>query len=174
MPSIHFARPCPACLANNSTERATCHLCEADIRNVDPIAVKQPPRVRTVGKPLAYGLSLGRIELGILGLIAGGGLALLFRPSAPFVGQLPVEVVLTRGAELHGLNQLLVSIAERSFNVMVLGALLGVAAGILTSDLLRSGTLQSALAGRARRRCPYCAEMIQPQARICRYCDRRV
>lgn len=71
-----------------------------------------------------------------LGLVIGGFLGFLMRPSAFLVGQLPFEMVITRGSSLSGMDQLLVPAAQQSFNVMLLGAVLGAAAGAAVGWLL--------------------------------------
>ena len=77
-----------------------------------------------------------KIAGGILGLIAGGLIGYVMRPAAPLIGQLPFKAVISRGASLQGLEQLLVPLAQRSFNSMLSGALLGIVAGILVTHLL--------------------------------------
>jgi uncharacterized membrane-anchored protein YhcB (DUF1043 family) len=81
------------------------------------------------------------VGLGILGLILGGIIGFLLRPSAMLVGQLPFETVISRGANLQGLDRLLVPTAQASFNMMVVGAIIGVVVGVVLARLLagRSG-----------------------------------
>jgi hypothetical protein len=68
----------------------------------------------------------------LLGLLAGAFVGFLLRPSVPFVGQLPFRVVVTRGANLTGVNTMLRPAAERSFNYMAAGGVIGaVVLGIL-------------------------------------------
>src|SRR4030066_782300 len=75
------------------------------------------------------------IKLGIIGFIAGGVIGFLYRPSAFVIGQLPFDVVITRGANLKGIDQVLIPLAQSSFNNMmtiaVLGAFIGIIAGLL-------------------------------------------
>lgn len=77
------------------------------------------------------------IQLGIVGFVAGGVLGFLYRPSAFLIGQLPFDVVITRGANLKGMDQVLIPLAQSSFNNMltiaVVGAVIGIVAGILLS-----------------------------------------
>jgi len=77
------------------------------------------------------------IQLGIVGFIAGGVLGFLYRPSAFLIGQLPFDVVITRGANLKGVDQVLISLAQSSFNnmltVAVVGAFIGIVVGLLIS-----------------------------------------
>lgn len=78
--------------------------------------------LRSKKQPAAYFVTL--IFLLVGGLI-GGGIAFLLRPSAPLIGQLDIDTVLSRGSKLQGIDQLLVSTAEASFSMMVAGAVLG-------------------------------------------------
>lgn len=82
------------------------------------------------------------IGLGIVGLVLGGVIGFLLRPSAMLVGQLPFETVISRGENLQGLDKLLVPTAQTSFNMMVVGAIVGAVVGIVLARLLsgRSGT----------------------------------
>jgi hypothetical protein len=77
------------------------------------------------------------IQLGIVGFIAGGVLGFLYRPSAFLIGQLPFDTVITRGANLKGVDQVLISMAQTSFNNMaaaaVAGAVIGIVVGLLMS-----------------------------------------
>lgn len=77
------------------------------------------------------------VKLGIVGFIAGGVLGFLYRPSAILIGQLPIDVVITRGANLKGVDQVLIPLAQSSFNNMVaiavVGAVIGIVAGLLMS-----------------------------------------
>ena len=63
---------------------------------------------------------------GIIGGIAG----FLLRPSVPMVGQLPFDVVLSRGATLPRWQFTLKGPAEISFNYLVAGVLIGCVVGI--------------------------------------------
>ena len=72
-----------------------------------------------------------KLGLSIIGFFVGGCIGFLLRPSAFLVGQLPLETVITRGANLSGLDRLLISTAETSFNYMMVGALIGAAAGFV-------------------------------------------
>lgn len=60
-----------------------------------------------------------------LGAVLGAVLGFLLRPSVPFVGQLPLNIVLTRGAGLTGVDMLLRPTAEQSFNYLIIGTILG-------------------------------------------------
>jgi hypothetical protein len=84
------------------------------------------------------------IGIGILGFLIGGFVGFLARPSAFLVGQLPFEHVISRGANLKGMDQMLVSLAQQSFNIMLIGAIIGVIAGIVIGYFVeKKKTVQS-------------------------------
>jgi hypothetical protein len=70
------------------------------------------------------------LVLAIVGLLVGGFAGYLARPAAAVVGQLPFETVMNRGANLTGLQSLLVPTAKESFNVTVAGAAIGALVGL--------------------------------------------
>ncbi|MBN1473572.1 MAG: hypothetical protein JW914_03060 [Syntrophaceae bacterium] len=76
------------------------------------------------------------LKLGIVGLITGGLIGFLYRPSALIIGQLPFSTVITRGANLKGVEQVLVPMAQSSFNNMMTIAVIGAAIGITLGLLL--------------------------------------
>jgi hypothetical protein len=61
----------------------------------------------------------------VLGVVLGGLVGFLLRPSIPLIGQLPFNTVITRGSDLKGLDVVLKSTAEQSFNYMLIGAIVG-------------------------------------------------
>ena len=73
--------------------------------------------------------------LALIGLATGGLLGFLFRPSAFIIGQLPFDMVITRGIYLQGVDRMLIPLAESSFNQMTtiaaIGALIGAALGFV-------------------------------------------
>ncbi len=71
------------------------------------------------------------IGIGIVGLLIGGFVGFLARPSFFLIGQLPFEHVISRGATLKGMDQMLVPLAQQSFNITLIGAIVGVIAGIV-------------------------------------------
>ena len=76
------------------------------------------------------------IRLAAIFAAAGTVTAFLLRPADVFGHQLPLSVVLTRGSDLHGLNRLLIPLAERSFNEMMAGLILGAILGAVVGALL--------------------------------------
>lgn len=90
-----------------------------------------PPQVST-SRPSASPRT--KLMLAI-GFFVGGFIGFLMRPSVLLIGQLPFGTVVTRGSALSGIDQLLVPTAQQSFNVMMLGALIG-AAGAFGLSLL--------------------------------------
>ena len=85
-----------------------------------------------------YWLSSADTRLPAAGLtLVGALLGFLFRPSAPEVGQLPFSTVIVRGATgpFDEPDPVLVAVAQSSFNMLVAGAILGLAVGIGLSVL---------------------------------------
>ncbi len=76
------------------------------------------------------------IGIGIAGFLIGGLIAFLLRPSAFLIGQLSFGDVITRGASFKGMDQMLVPLAQRSFNVMLVGAIIGTIAGVVIGYLV--------------------------------------
>ena len=70
-------------------------------------------------------------KLTIAGLLIGGLVGFLLRPSVPLMGQLPFRTVITRGANLRGLDQLLLGYARTSFNYLIAGILVGAIIGVI-------------------------------------------
>ena len=77
-------------------------------------------------------------KLTIAGLLIGGFVGFLLRPSVPLVGQLPFTTVISRGANLRGLDQLLIGHARTSFNYLIAGMILGAIVGLITSFAISS------------------------------------
>ncbi len=74
--------------------------------------------------------------LGAAGFLVGALVGYLYRPPAFLVGQLPFDVVISRGTSLKGFDQMYIPVAETSFNYLlgggVAGAVAGVAAALFT------------------------------------------
>jgi hypothetical protein len=77
-------------------------------------------------------------KLTIAGLMIGTILGFLLRPSVPLMGQLPLTTVITRGANLRGLDQLLLGYARTSFNYLVAGMILGTIVGLIAAFAVSS------------------------------------
>jgi len=71
------------------------------------------------------GQAMSREKGALLGAVLGGLVGFLLRPSLPLIGQLPFSTVITRGSNLTGLDTLLKSTAEQSFNYMLIGVIVG-------------------------------------------------
>lgn len=85
-----------------------------------------------------YWLASSEARLPVAGLtLLGALLGFLIRPSAPEVGQLPFSTIIVRGAAgpFDEPDPVLVAVAQSSFNVVVAGAILGLAVGIGLSVL---------------------------------------
>ncbi|SCC92942.1 conserved hypothetical protein [Thiomonas sp. X19] len=65
-----------------------------------------------------------------LGALVGGFIGFLMRPSVPLIGQLPFRDVISRGADLQGLDAVLLrNVAQQSFNYVLAGAIVGAVGG---------------------------------------------
>ncbi len=71
------------------------------------------------------------------GFLAGALVGYLYRPPAFLIGQLPFDVVISRGTSLKGFDQVYIPVAETSFNYLVGGGIVGAAAGTAAAFLLR-------------------------------------
>ncbi len=76
------------------------------------------------------------VGLGALGVLLGGFIGFLSRPASPIAGRVSLLDALTRGASLEGVNQVMINLAERSFDIMLIGALIGLAVGVVLGYLL--------------------------------------
>lgn len=83
-----------------------------------------------INKPLM------KSKLTIAGLVIGGVVGFLLRPSVPLMGQLPFGTVITRGANLQGLDQLLLGYARTSFNYLIAGMVLGAIVGLIAAFVI--------------------------------------
>ena len=72
-------------------------------------------------------------KLTIAGLLIGSAVGFLLRPSVPLMGQLPFSTVITRGANLRGLDQLLLGYARTSFKYLLAGLVLGAVIGLIVA-----------------------------------------
>ncbi len=78
---------------------------------------------------MGYGWSL-------LGFFLGGFIGFLLRPATWSDQQLPFLDVITRGSGLTGVNAMWVSLAERSFNFTLAGAIIGTCISLLIGYLI--------------------------------------
>ena len=104
-----------------------------------PRANDRERRVESHAQPQGITAASGsspNVALGFLGMIVGSVIAFLLRPSAMLVGQLPFETVTSRGANLQGLDKILVPTAEASFNMLVVGAIIGAVAGVVLGYMI--------------------------------------
>jgi hypothetical protein len=70
-----------------------------------------------------------KITFSDIGFLVGGFIGFLARPSGFLVGQLPFETVITRGIYLKGMDQILVPLAQRSFDTMLISTIIGTIVG---------------------------------------------
>jgi len=101
-------------------------------------AAPQASPIPAAAGPDAPRRRLNRAVLIVAGILIGGLIGFQMRPSVMFVGQLPFQTVITRGAGLRGLDQLLISVAQQSFNIMCVAALIGGAMGFGVGHFLNT------------------------------------
>jgi hypothetical protein len=77
-----------------------------------------------------------KTKLLLAGVAVGGLVGFLLRPTVPLMGQLPFITVITRGANLRGLDQLLTGHARTSFNYLVAGIIVGAVIGMILGFVL--------------------------------------
>jgi hypothetical protein len=77
-----------------------------------------------------------KTKLLLAGVAVGGLVGFLLRPTVPLMGQLPFITVITRGANLRGLDQLLTGYARTSFNYLVAGIIVGAVIGMILGFVL--------------------------------------
>ncbi len=75
--------------------------------------------------------------LGAAGFVVGALVGYLYRPPAFLIGQLPFDVVISRGTSLKGFDQMYIPIAETSFNYLLGGGVVGAIAGAASGWLLK-------------------------------------
>lgn len=76
------------------------------------------------------------IGFGAGGFFVGGLIGFLLRPSAFLVGQLSFGQVISRGSNFAGMDQMLVPLAQSSFNIMFGVAVVGAIVGALIGQYL--------------------------------------
>jgi ABC-type Fe3+ transport system permease subunit len=74
--------------------------------------------------------------LAVIGILVGGFIGFLLRPSLLLVGQLPFEKVILAGTNLKGVDQFFVKTAQTSFLYMVLGAVGGLVIGLILAAVM--------------------------------------
>lgn len=72
-----------------------------------------------------------QFSAGLVGFVLAGAVGYLLRPVVPIHGQLDFNTVISRGTNLQGMDQLLKSYAQQSFNYMLLAGIMGVVAALL-------------------------------------------
>jgi len=82
------------------------------------------------GKQKLFGL------MGLGGFLLGAGVGYFYRPPAVLVGQLPFRHVISRGTSLKGFEQVYLEAAQRSFDYLLVGGLLGAGLGIAAAFLI--------------------------------------
>jgi hypothetical protein len=78
----------------------------------------------------------------VLGIIIGASAGYFYRPPTLFIGQLPFDVVITRGANLKGLDLLYLETAKTSFDYIMGGCIAGAILGTLIGFRAKYHSLQ--------------------------------
>ena len=73
----------------------------------------------------------------LIGLIIGASIGYFYRPPAVLIGQLPFDVVITRGGNLKGLEQIYLETAKTSFNYLLIGGIAGAMLGAIAGMVMR-------------------------------------
>jgi hypothetical protein len=84
------------------------------------------------------------------GAFLGAAVGFLLRPANRLTGQLDLATVISRGTNLTGLDQLLKPQAETSFNMMLIGALIGAVVGFVASAMRLKETRVDSSRGRSQ------------------------
>lgn len=113
--------------------------------------------------------------LGTAFFVIGGLIGFHLRPAAPLIGQLPFNIVLTRGSSLTGFDAMLTPLAQQSFNAVAAGCLIGAFIGGLLGYVI--SVPRTTPAGeaplpkkRGTLRCPKCNSEIEGDADFCDQC----
>jgi hypothetical protein len=161
MSETRRVRACPICSENNVAYAAECRICGEDLEGVTPGLVRLAERGPFLGAPERA--------------IAGAGLAvsiaaILLRDTS--VGSILVRILVQRTGTLDDELFHLTHLFQHPTVVLfmacgIIGAVLAALTAFSNGWTLR----EFALASTRRKPCPRCAEMIQSQAAICRYCS---
>jgi ACS family hexuronate transporter-like MFS transporter len=89
------------------------------VPNMKPADVERP-----VASPLGT-----MVGIGLPGIVVGGVIAFLLRPAAAAAGKLSFATVISRGGSLKGADEILVPVAQTSFNYLLVGAMIGFLVG---------------------------------------------
>lgn len=109
-----------------------CSQCGHTVPTAGPAAIPDRP-VASATSVTTTDRTNRTMLLAVAGLILGGFVSFLMRPSAMLIGQLPFATVIPRGSMLSGIDLLLVPSAQASFNAMAIGAIIGTIAGLVAS-----------------------------------------
>ena len=129
---------CPQCGTQAVAGAKFCAGCGSAISAVAVAVLQEPAVVETSSSASAPRGRLNPALLATAGLVVGGLVGFQMRPSVMFIGQLPFQTVITRGSGLRGIDQILISTAQQSFNVMFVGALVGAVLAFGIAHLVNS------------------------------------
>ena len=81
------------------------------------------------------------LPAGLAGFLLGAFVGYLYRPPALLIGQLPFQYVITRGTTLKGIDQIYIPVAEKSFDYLLVGGVVGVALALAAVGMLKKGEI---------------------------------
>ncbi len=79
---------------------------------------------------------------GVIGFLAGAFIGYIYRPPAFLIGQLPFKYVISRGTTLKGFDQVYIEVAQKSFNYLLAGGIIGAILGIIAVLLYKGNAKQ--------------------------------
>jgi zinc-ribbon domain len=146
---------CPQCGTQAIAGAKFCAGCGTAISNVAVVALQEPQAALNAARSQSAGVVMPAVEetsssssasrkrlnpalLATAGLVVGGLIGFQMRPAVMFIGQLPFQTVITRGSGLRGIDQILISTAQQSFNVMFVAAVVGAVLAFGIAHLVNS------------------------------------
>jgi hypothetical protein len=79
---------------------------------------------------------------GVIGFLTGAFIGYIYRPPAFLIGQLPFKYVISRGTTLKGFDQVYIEVAQKSFNYLLAGGIIGAILGIIAALLYKGNAKQ--------------------------------
>lgn len=160
MSETRSVRACPICSEKNPAYADTCRICGEDVGGV------RPSILHSAGK----GPSLGAPERAVVGAGLAVILAAILLPNQG-PGSIPISFLLrwvrSSDDELAHLPDLF---HHPSICLLMICGIIGAVLAALTALANGWHLRDFALAPTRRKPCPCCAELIQSEASVCRYC----
>jgi uncharacterized membrane protein len=77
----------------------------------------------------------------VICITLGASIGYFYRPPGIFIGQLPFDVVITRGGNLKEIDQIYLEIAKTSFNYLLIGGIVGGIIGAIVGMKIYNKTI---------------------------------